>query len=97
MKTRCGAVKNLTIVEARNNLTKLPEQLNAESGTSAVTVTRRGRPVMAVMSHDLYESIMETMEIMSDPEAMAVLRQSILEADNGQVTLWQNVKEENGL
>jgi prevent-host-death family protein len=64
--------KTLTIVEARNRLTKLPEELNAEAGTSAVTVTRRGRPVMTVMSHDLYESIMETMEIMSDPEAMAL-------------------------
>ena len=84
----------LSIAEARNRLTRLPEELD-ERG--AVTVTRHGKPVLAVMSYDLYDSLMETLEIMSDPKQMAVLRQSIREASEGQTVEWQKVKQELGL
>ena len=84
----------LSIAEARNRLTRLPEELD-ERG--AVTVTRHGKPVLAVMSYDLYDSLMETLEIMSDPKQMAVLRQSIHEANEGRTVEWQKVKQELGL
>ena len=84
----------LSIAEARNRLTRLPEELD-ERG--AVTVTRHGKPVLAVMSYDLYDSLMETLEIMSDPKQMAVLRQSIREASEGRTVEWQKVKQELGL
>lgn len=84
----------LSIAEARNRLTQLPEQLD-ERG--ALTVTRHGKPVLAVMSYDLYDSLMETLEIMSDPEQMAILRQSVREANEGQTVEWQKVKQELGL
>ncbi len=85
---------DLSIAEARSRLTQLPEQLEKRG---AVTVTRRGKPVLAVMSYDLYDSLMETLEIMSDPEQMTILRQSIREAKNGQTVPWQKVKKELGL
>ena len=87
--------KELTIVEARNRLTQLPDELNEGQGTT-ITVTRRGRPVMAMMSYDLFDAIIETLEIMSDPELMAELRQSILEAESGQLIPWEDIKRENG-
>ena len=84
----------LSIAEARNRLTRLPEELD-ERG--AVTVTRHGKPVLAVMSYDLYDSLMETLEIMSDRKQMAGVRQSIREASEGRTVEWQNVKQELGL
>lgn len=89
--------KALTIVEARNRLTQLPEELSGGSDNSAVTVTRRGRPVLAVMSYELYDSIVETLEIMADPELMTVLRHSLRQAEDGQVIPWETVKQETGM
>ncbi|HEX8236769.1 MAG TPA: type II toxin-antitoxin system prevent-host-death family antitoxin [Abditibacteriaceae bacterium] len=87
--------KELTIVEARNRLTQLPEELRMKGEAGAVTVTRRGKPVLTVMSYELYDSIMETLEIMSDPETMALLRQSIEEAKAGHIIPWQIADEQN--
>jgi prevent-host-death family protein len=88
--------KVLSIVEARSRLTQLPEDLEQDNG-NAVTITRRGKPVLAVMSYDLYDSILETLEVMSDPELMALLRQSIQEADDGKLLEWETVKQEMAL
>jgi PHD/YefM family antitoxin component YafN of YafNO toxin-antitoxin module len=40
-------MQNIPISEARNQMTSLPETLTAESG--AVAITRRGKPVLAIM------------------------------------------------
>jgi len=87
--------KQLSIVEARNRLTQLPEEL--EANHDAIAITRRGKPVMAVMSYALYDSLTETLEVMADPELMKLLRQSIKEADAGQLVEWSKAKEEMSL
>jgi antitoxin YefM len=51
----------LTITQARRGLLNLPERL-ARVPERAVTITRRGRPVLAVMPWEFYESIVETLE-----------------------------------
>lgn len=86
--------KEMTIVEARKRLTQLPEEF--ASGTSAVTITRRGKPVMSVMPFELYDSLMETLEIASDPQLMAELRSGIEEARSGRTNSWESVKQKNG-
>jgi antitoxin YefM len=84
--------KELPITEARHALTSLPERLAEDPGT--VAITRRGKPVLAVMPWDLYESIAETLEIMGDDELMAALRQGIKEIEAGKGVSWQQVKRE---
>ena len=88
-------ISMLSISEARELLTRLPEQLAKEHG--AVALTRRGKPVLAIMSWDVYEAIEETLEIMADEALMAALRQSIKEMTEGKVTPWETVKAELGL
>lgn len=87
--------KEIPITEARHELTSLPERLAKEPG--AVAVTRRGKPVLALMPWELYESIVETLEIMGDEELMAALRKSIKEADAGKAIPWKTVKAKLGL
>jgi len=41
--------KTLTITEARSQLLDLAEQLNRPPATKAVTVTKRGKPVLTTM------------------------------------------------
>lgn len=73
--------KEMSITEARQALTSLPELFEKHPGT--VAVTRRGKPVLAVLPWDLYESIMETMEILGDAEMMAAIRQGIKDIEKG--------------
>ena len=92
-------MQSLPMVEARNRLTTLPEELENDRESGAVAITRRGKPVLAVMSWELYECITETLEIMSDPELMAILRQDIKDRKEGKsrgIPLEQ-VKAELGL
>jgi PHD/YefM family antitoxin component YafN of YafNO toxin-antitoxin module len=46
-------------------------------------VTRRVRPVLAVMPWELYESITETLEVLSDRELMGTLRKSLADVRKG--------------
>lgn len=89
--------QSMPIAEARNKLTTLPEELEQAPEIGAVAVTRHGKPVLAIMSWELYETIIETLEIMSDPELMAAIRQSIKEIEEGQTIPWEQVKQELGL
>ena len=56
----------LTITKARHALLDLPERL-AKTPDKAVSITRRGRPVLALLPWELYESLIETLEVLSDP------------------------------
>ena len=75
--------RELPITEARARLTQIANDLVDSQDT--VTVTNRGKPMMTVIGYEMYESIMESLEIMSDPELMAQLRQSLREARSGDV------------
>jgi len=85
------------MVEARKRLTNLPEELAKHPEIGAVTITRRGKPVLAVMSWALYESVTETLDIMSDPEMMAAFRQGVRDLEQGNTHDWEQVKNELGL
>ncbi len=74
---------NLSMSEAREQLTRLPDTFDEQSDLTAITVTRYGKPVLAVLPYELYESIVETLDIMSDSKLMDELRQSMGEIEAG--------------
>jgi antitoxin YefM len=86
--------KTYSISEIREEITRLPEQFEQEPG--AVTVTRHGKPVMAILPWELYESIMETLEIMGDAELMAAFRQGVKDIEEGRVKPLDDVLKELG-
>jgi PHD/YefM family antitoxin component YafN of YafNO toxin-antitoxin module len=88
-------MREIPMAKVRDELTSLPEQLAEKLAT--VAVTRRGKPVLAVMPWELYESVVETLEIMGDEELIASLRQSIQEAAEGKTIPWEQVKKELNL
>ena len=81
-------------VNARRELTKLPEQLGANPAT--VAVTRRGKPVLAIITWEDYLSIIETLEILSDNDAVEQLRRSIKEVTEGKQIPWTKAKTRLG-
>lgn len=83
-----------TISEIREAITRLPEQF--DEAPEAVAITRHGKPVMAILPWDLYESIIETMEILGDAELMAAFRQGVKDISEGRVEPWEKVVKELG-
>lgn len=56
------------LTEVRDNLREIVDDV-VETG-NVYTITRHGRPVAVVLSHDEYESLVETMNILADSSAM---------------------------
>lgn len=86
----------LTITEARRDLLELPERL-ARSPERAVSITRRGRPVLAIMPWGFYESIVETLDILGDPDLASSLRESIEDLKHGRVVSHEEAKKRLGV
>jgi prevent-host-death family protein len=84
----------MPMVEARKKLTALPDELKHDGEIDVVEVTRRGKPVLAVMPWELYEAIAETLEVMGDERLLAGLRQSIREIEQDQTIPWDEAKRE---
>lgn len=87
----------LSMREARDRLMRLPEQFAEEPESAAVAVTRRGKPVLAVMPWDLYEAIIETLEILGDEDQMAELRRGIRDVEAGRTVSLEALKADLGL
>ena len=79
----------ITITNAREMLMKLPDTLAQTH--EAIPLTRRGEPVMALMGWELFETIQETLEILSDEVLMGALRRSIRQADAGETISFEEV------
>ena len=86
----------LAISEARNQLTSLPEKLEKLSQPATLQITRRGEPVLDIMPHAVFEGIMETLEILGDPEALALLQKSIDQVASGKTRSLAEVKRRLG-
>jgi antitoxin YefM len=70
----------LTITETRKQLLDLPDQLTDEP----VIITKHGKPAMVALGYEQFESLMETLEVLSDPDLITTLRQSIAQAESGE-------------
>jgi len=95
------AEHTLSISEAQREITRLPEQFEEEP--AAVTVTRYGKPVMAILPYDTYkslletiDSLLETIEVLQDEELMAAFRESVKELSEGKGEPLDDVLRELG-
>ena len=88
-------MKDLPITEAREELTSLPDQLSQTHET--VTVTRRGKPVLAILAWEEYEALVEMLEVMADEQLMASVRQGIRDIKQGKLISWEEVKRKQML
>lgn len=73
-------MQKIPITEARNRFMKLPDQAAKHE---ILAVTRRNKEVMAVMSWELYEGLLETLEVLSDPKLMVQLKKGIEDVKAG--------------
>jgi PHD/YefM family antitoxin component YafN of YafNO toxin-antitoxin module len=85
-------VKTLSITEARSQLLGLADEFTHSPAAGPITVTKRGKPVLALLPWELYESLTETLDILGDEALMLSLRQSLKEARAGRTISWEKVK-----
>jgi len=89
--------KSLTITETRAKLLDLADTLSKDVEKGTIAITRHGEPVLALMPWELYECLVETLEIMGDEKLMSALREGIKEAEAGKGIPWEEAKKKLGL
>ncbi|MCP4683456.1 MAG: type II toxin-antitoxin system Phd/YefM family antitoxin [Desulfobacterales bacterium] len=87
-------MERISITEARNQFMKLPDRAGKHE---VFAVTRKNEEVMAVMSWELYEGLLETLEILSDSVLMERLKKGIEDVKTGRTHSLQEAYERLGL
>ncbi len=86
-------VKQMSISETRRKITSLEDELSYDD---TISVTNHGKEVFALLRWDTYESIAETLEIISDEEAFTELKDGIAQIANNQLVDFDEcVKNQN--
>ena len=66
--------KTLSVTDAKAHLTQLVT--GVQDRADEVVVTRNGKPAAILLNIDEYESLKETLEILSDPALMRQIRRT---------------------
>lgn len=85
----------LPITKVREDLPNIVNKVKKIWSRYVVTV--KGIPQAVIMSHDEYESLMETLDILSDPNAMKDIREAEADLKAGRYYDWEEVKKELGI
>ena len=81
----------LDITEARREFNRLDERLREEQ---VIYITRHNQSAFAIVDLEFLTTVLETIEIMSDPESYEIFQQSIEDIRNGRVHDHDDVKRE---
>ena len=87
--------KILPITKAREELTSIVDRAKRLLNTYIITVN--GAPEAVVMSHDKYESLMETLDILSEPGALDDIKKAEGELKRGKYITLDELQEELGI
>jgi antitoxin YefM len=82
----------LTMAEARRRLARLPDEMTQGSRTDVAIITDNDEPVLAILPWDFYDGLMETLEILGDPEQMALLQSGLCDMAEGNTESWESAK-----
>ena len=83
----------LDISEARKQLNSIDKRLKDER---VIVITRHNKQVFAVVDLEYLSAVRETIEVLSDPEAMRMLQQSIADIRAGRLHDHEDVERELG-
>lgn len=71
------------LTTARERFSELVDEV-AATGVELV-ITKHGRPAAVLIAHDEYEGLIETLNILSDPDAMAALEEAESDIEAGRL------------
>ncbi|OGY10765.1 MAG: hypothetical protein A3D26_02905 [Candidatus Blackburnbacteria bacterium RIFCSPHIGHO2_02_FULL_44_20] len=82
----------IPLTEARNTLPKIIKDV--KKTMDRVTITKKGKPCAVLISFDEYESIIDTIEILSNPKTMASLRRAKKQMTVGKGKTLEQIEKE---
>ncbi len=88
-------LKILPITKAREDLPKIVGR--AKRLLRKYVITVNGVPEAVLMSHDEYESLMETLDILSEPGALDDIKKAQKELKKGKYVTLEELKLELGI
>lgn len=84
--------KTLPITKARENLTTLVDRASRLLEEFVITV--KGKPEAVLLSHEEFESWKETVDILSDAELVASIKQGEKDLKEGKYVTFEELKKE---
>ena len=81
--------RTISLSEAKAKLSELVK--NVTETRDVLTISKGGIPAGVLMSVDEYESLLETLEILSDPELMAALKEAGVEEQKGEFLTHEDI------
>ncbi len=81
----------LDISEARKQFSQLDKRLREER---VIWITRHNKKAFAVVDSDLLQTILETIEILSDPDAWKMLQEGLRDIRAGRLHDHEDVNKE---
>lgn len=76
-------MSSVPLSQAKTHLTRLIAE--AEELGEEIVITRSGRPAGVLVGYDEYQGLLETLEILADPELTEAVRKGLAEAEAGDV------------
>jgi len=84
-KTQTERVQSTAALsDVREHLSEIVDDVALTGGE--YVITKHGRPTAVLLSSDDYESLIETLNILSDNEAMVAISEAERELANGELT-----------
>ena len=80
----------ITLKELRPDLPKVVNDIDKK--WERYIVTKHGKPSVVMLSVEDYESLMETLDILTDPKAVKGLKQGENDLRKGKTRSWKTVK-----
>ena len=77
-------MSTLSLAEARANLSKIVE--SAVTTHERFEVTRNGDRVAVLLGADDYDALLETLDILSNPDEVEAIRAGLADLESGQVS-----------
>ncbi len=85
---------SISMAEARANLRELLD--NVKASHARYRITRNGEADAVLMSVDELEALEETLDILSDPDEVAAIREGLTDFEEGNVFTIAEVRKELG-
>ena len=87
-------ITTMSLKELRPELPKVVARIDGK--LDRYIVTKRGKPVIVMLSIEDYESLIETLDMLADPRAMADLRKGQEDLRKGRTHSWAEIKASLG-
>jgi antitoxin YefM len=93
-KNKMDTKKTISISEARRRIFEIADEV--QKPDNYYTLTEKGIPKAVIMSAQGFDSIMETMDILSDPNVLENIKIAEEELKKGEYRTWEELKKEIG-